>query len=459
MNTESPTREWNRRDFLRGGSLATAMMLMGGIPIRAEEKAEEDKPEVDPMASVNLNCAVIGCGAWGREILKTLGRLPAAHVLAICDGHEASLRRGAASAPGAEKCADYRQVLRRPDIQAVIVSTPSPLHRGVVLEALAADKHVYCEAPLAASVEDARAIARAARQAPRLNFQSGLQSRADPQRYHLVRFVRTGVMGRTLAVRSQSHKKRSWRLASADPLREKELNWRLECARSPGLIGELGVHLLDVANWFLLEHPVAVSGSGSVLFWNDGRDVPDTIQAVFEYPGGEVFTCHCSLTCSFDSEIELYHGTDSTIMCRERRAWMFREVDSPLLGWEVYARKETFYKESGVVLDANATKQKSLTQKASEDPLAKDETPLHYALKAFVRNSYTLQAGLEDFAANYGDGDTAALNESIAKTRALFVPAAGFKEGYEATVCVLKANEAILQGRRIELAKECFDLG
>jgi hypothetical protein len=91
--------------------------------------------------------------------------------------------------------------------------------------------------------------------------------------------------------------------------------------------------------------------------------------------------------------------------------------------------------------------------------LAKDETPLHYALKAFVRNSYTLQAGLEDFAANYGDGDSAALNESIAKTRALFVPAAGFKEGYEATVCVLKANEAILQGRRIELAKEWFELG
>jgi len=458
MKPETPTHEWNRRDFLKGSSLATAMMWMGGIPIRAGETSADAEPEVDLMASINLNCAVIGCGTWGREVLKTLGRLPAAHVLALCDGYEASLRRCAASAPGAEKYTDHRQVLARPDIQAVIVSTPSHLHREVVLDALAAGKHVYCEAPLAASLEDARAIAQAAKNAPRLNFQAGLQHRADPQRYHLVRFVRTGVMGRTLSVRSQSHKKRSWRLASADPLREKDLNWRLDRSVSPGLLGELGVHLVDVANWFLMGHPVAVTGAGSVLFWNDGRDVPDTVQAVFEYVGGELFTCHCALTCSFDSEHELYHGTDSTIMCRERRAWMFREVDSPLLGWEVYARKETFYKESGVVLDANATKQKSLTQKAAEDPLAKDETPLHYALKAFVRNSYSLQAGLEDFVANYDASDTAALNESLAKTRRLFVPAAGYKEGYEATVCVLKANEAILQGRRIEFAKEWFEL-
>jgi hypothetical protein len=208
----------------------------------------------------------------------------------------------------------------------------------------------------------------------------------------------------------------------------------------------------------MMHPPTAVTGHGAILHWRDGRAVPDTVQALFEYPAGEQVAYNAALTYSFDADYELFYGTHSTIMCRDRRAWMFKEVDSPLLGWEVYARREGFYKESGIVLDANSTKQTALSKKVVEDPLANDETPLHYALKAFVINSNLLQAGVEDYAAGFDASDTAGLRDYLATLAKRRVQAAGWREGLEATVTALKANEAILKAQRIVFDKEWFTL-
>ena len=81
-------------------------------------------------------------------------------MVAICDTYAPFLRRAKEAAPKAETYSDYRQVLAQKSVQAVIVATPSHQHKEVVLAALQAGKHVYCEAPLASNLEDARAIAR-----------------------------------------------------------------------------------------------------------------------------------------------------------------------------------------------------------------------------------------------------------------------------------------------------------
>ena len=119
---------------------------------------------------------------------------------------------------------------------------------------------------------------------------------------------------------------------------------RLIGSTSPGLVGEMGIHQLDTVSWFLNARPVSVTGFGGILNWNDGRDVPDTIQAVIEYPGDVFLSYEATLGNSFDSDYEMLFGTDSAVMLRANKAWMFKEVDSPLLGWEVYARKDEFYK-------------------------------------------------------------------------------------------------------------------
>src|SRR4029434_992834 len=119
-------------------------------------------------------------------------------------------------------------------------------------------------------------------------------------------------------------------------------------------------------------------------------------QLVVEYPDGVRLNYDATLANSFDADYEMYFGSDAAVMIRESKAWMFKEVDSPLLGWEVYARKDIFYKETGIALVANATKLAAIAEKASEaSPYA--DTPLHYALEAFLNNANEVGAAVEDF--------------------------------------------------------------
>ncbi|MCK6500835.1 MAG: Gfo/Idh/MocA family oxidoreductase, partial [Nitrospira sp.] len=353
--TAVESTDFNRRDFLKGSSAATLIAMLGGTPLVAPSVLGQDKAAAT-QSGVPLKVAVIGCGAWGREILNTLARLPSAEVVAVCDSYQAMLRRAKEPAPKAEALTDYKAILDNKDIPAVIIATPSHQHKDIVIAALKAGKHVYCEAPLAHTIEDARAIAAAAKEVSTQNFQPGLSLRSDPQRRFLLDFIRAGAAGKTAFARAQWHKKQSWRRTSPNEERERELNWRLAAATSPGLIGEISVHPLDNISWYLDGRPTAVTGFGSTVLWSDGREVPDTAQAVYEFPKGAQVACEVTLANSFDAEYEMIYGSDATVMLRGNKAWMFKEVDAPLLGWEVYARKDTFYKETGIALVANATK-------------------------------------------------------------------------------------------------------
>jgi len=368
------------------------------------------------------------------------------------------LKRGAALAPTAEKYDDYTKLIGNPEIQAVIVATPSHLHKEIVLAALAAGKHVYCEAPLATSVEDARVIAAAAKKNLKLNFQPGLQSRSDTQMVNLVKFVRTGVMGTNLKGRGQFHKKMSWRIASANPEREKAINWRLDNATSAGLVGELGVHQIDIANWFLGAAPTGATGIGSLTFYKDGREVFDNVHALLQYPDGVHYSYEATLGNSFDGEMGMFYGTDCAIMMRERRAWMFKEADAPLLGWEVYATKEAFYKESGISLKAGASKQADQAKKGTAADVADEKSALHYAIESFLINSHNLAAGVKDFADSYGEGSDDDLREFFKEQAKNRQPAADYTDGYVATVAAIKANEALLKGQPVVFTKELMEL-
>jgi predicted dehydrogenase len=390
-----------------------------------------------------------------------------AQLVAICDSYAPILKRTAASAPGATPVREYQAILDNKDISAVIVATPSHKHKDIVLAALKAGKNVYCEMPLAHTIEDARAIALAAKGAPaQVLFQCGLQVRCDPQRKFLLPFIRSGALGKTLMARAQWHKKTSWRTASASPEQEAALNWRLNKETSPGLIGEVGIHQIDQAGWFLNKHPVAVTGFSSLAFWNkdnrdapDDRDVPDTIQAVFEYPGGVRLMYDATLANSFDADYEMYYGSDAAVMLREAKAWMFKETDSPLLGWEVYAPKEEFYHATGIALIAGHSKSAAAPVKAANevDPPYVQAT-LAGALEIFLKNIANVDTALT-FAREAFKDDQEAINGQVADAVAHNKAAPGYLEGFQATALAIKANEAILAGKRLELKPDVFELG
>jgi predicted dehydrogenase len=433
-NTHETGHGLRRRDFLRDSSMAGLMMMAGAVELKPQdmpktEKQGDAKPDEKPPAPP-VKCAVIGCGVWGREILRTLARLPNAPVTAICDTYEPFLRRAAESAPQAEKQTDYRPALENKAVQAVIVATPTHQHRDIVVAALQAGKHVYCEAPLATTVEDATAIAKAAQAAAKLVFQCGLLFRSNPIHKHVVEFVRTGALGRSALARAQWHKRQSWRRASPNPEREKAANWHLSQATSIGLIGEIGIHDLDTAAWFFKDRPISVAGQGAIMAWNDGREVADTIQAVVEFGRHVRLLYDCTIVNSFDGHYQLFCGSDSAIVIRDSRAWMIKETDAPLLGWEVYARKDEFKpgKDTGISLVANASKLLAQGVDPAEAP-AESETPLYYALAELVDN----------------------INLSKA-------PSANAQAGFEATLVAIKANEAVNKGEKRAFQNEWFNL-
>ncbi len=442
----------SRRDFIAGSSLATVMAMMGGVRLMAEEgqTASAASAHVGPKVKVGL----IGLGGWGREILSTLGRLPQAEVAAICDNYPAFLKRSARQAPGAASESDYAKVIGRPDISAVIVATPTHQHREIAVAALQAGKHVYCEAPLAHSIEDARAIAKAAKDVPGQMFQAGLQFRADPQRHFLLPFIRSGAIGRWILARTQYFKKESWRRASATPEREKEINWRLDKDVSLGLVGEVGMHHLDQVSWFMDRRPIAVSGQGTIRLWDDGRNVHDTVHAHLEFPDAVNAYFNASLASSFGGESEAYHGSDATILMRESSAWMFKEVDSPLLGWEVYAKKEQFQKDTGIVLKVGGSKQASFSEE--EAKAEAEKTPLYYSMEAFLRNCSSVDVARKDFVEVFGGDDPRMLADHLAGVKR--VPTAGYEDGFRATVLAIKSAQAVAESKRIVFEDEWFEL-
>jgi len=445
----------NRRDFLKGGSFATLMAMMGGVELIAGESPAEPKPGTN-LELPKTKTAVIGFGPWGREILDHLFVLEQAEVVAICDNYPAMLRRAASKAPHVQQVADYQAILDNKDIQSVIIATPTHTHKDIAIAALKAGKHVYCEAPLAGTVEDTRAIAVAAKEAVGQVFQPGLQDRADPQRHFLLPFIHSGALGKSIFARSQWHRKTSWRQTSPNAEREQAINWRLNKATSLGLAGEIGIHQLDQAGWFLNAKPVAIHGFGSIAFWrDDGREVADTVQIIVEYPRGVRLISDLTLANSFDADYEMYYGSDAAVMMRESKAWMFKEVDSPLLGWEVYARKDSFYKETGIALVAGGSKQDILAAKAT-DAVAKPIPPIYHALNAFVGNAAEVTNSVAAYKESFASVGKKEVAEYLATLK--LVPAAGIQDGYNATVLAIKANEAVVNGGRVELKKEWFEL-
>jgi predicted dehydrogenase len=419
-------RKLTRRNFLKKSSLATLFGVTGGVEIVAERPAERRSER----RAEAMNVGLIGFGAWGREIAATLARIPEVRLAAVCDVYDVMLRRAERAAPDAARLTDYRAVLDDPDVHAVVVATPTHTHRAIAGAALDAGKHVYCEAPMAATVDDARALARAARDASDLIFHVGQQFRADPQYLSVSKFIRGGALGKAVMTRAQWHTKQSWRRTSPNRERERALNWRLDPSVSLGLVGEAGIHQIDTALWFLGARPTAATGFGQIMLWDDGRTVPDTVQSILAFPNGVHMIFDATLTSSFDGQYDLFYGSESTIMMRESKAWMFKEVDAPMLGWEVYARRDKFYKEEGIALLANATKLDA-QDLGPTDPIPGAETPLFYALKEFVDNFF------------FGP----------------FEPSAGYREGFDAAVVAIKANEAIAANTRLDLDPALFDPG
>ena len=373
-----------------------------------------------------LTVGIVGAGRQGRAIMGELQKIGDVTIGAIADTDARRLSSGKRRAPGADTFPDHRAMLDgRADIEAVIVATSTDQHRQVAIDALAARRHVYCEAPLAHTIEDARAIAAAARQSSKI-FQSGLQGRSNPV-YQLARtFFRSDSVRDLVSMQAQHNQKTTWRTPASGE-RERLLNWRLDPTRCAGLAGEMATHQVDVMQWYTERLPVSVVGRGGIQLHDDGRSVPDTISCMFTFDDGAVLQYHATLASSYGGRYEVLRGTNASIKLAWSHGWMFKEADAPTQGWEVYANRQQFHKDEGITLIAGATQ--LAEQGKLKEGVGLPHSSLYYALADFLKSvgegapvACTAEQGLRStvvgILANQAvsSGDTVAIDPAMLKS-------------------------------------------
>lgn len=239
--------------------------------------------------SDRVRLGMIGTGSRGQFLLENLLRTPGCEITALCDIYPPHLDQAAAKLGKPARLEhEYRRLLDDKTIDAVVIATPLYLHAPMVMAALAAGKHVYCEKSLALTIADCKAVARAAAQSSMV-FQIGHQRLFHRATLHALHQVLAGDLGPITQIRAYWHRNISWRRPVPSSALEPLLNWRLYRRYSAGLMTELASHHLHVANWFLGAPPLACVGYGSINYWKDGRDVFDNVNVIYKYPKGVSF--------------------------------------------------------------------------------------------------------------------------------------------------------------------------
>ena len=121
----------------------------------------------------------------------------------------------------------------------------------------------------------------------------------------------------------------------------------------------------------------------------------------------------------------------------------------------MYARKDVFFKETGIALVADASKS---GKQGKGDASGDGDAPIYFALNSFLENTMLVANAVEDFSATFDIKDMKALREYLVSIQKSKLPAATWQDGYESTVCVLKANEAVQKKGTIKFEKEWFEV-
>jgi predicted dehydrogenase len=282
-------------------------------------------------ANDRISLGHIGIGSRGSELAAMAGRLKDKQNLeltAVCDLWTVNRDRAAARAEKTYGRAprafdDMEKLLALPDIDAVIVSTADFQHSPHLKTVLDAGKHVYCEKPMATELADAKAARDTYRRAKRI-VQIGTQHRSEAYQRETKKIIDSGALGDISKVEIVwNYNGPRWRgRPEVKKIREEDTNWKKWLLNKPprpfdprayfefrlyrdfssGIPSQWMCHALDLIHYFMDDHfPRSVVAHGGVYAWHDGRENPDTFQALLEYPKGFLVSYSTSFGNDSDS--------------------------------------------------------------------------------------------------------------------------------------------------------------
>jgi len=310
----------SRREFLarsaKGGAAAAAVARssMGFI-------APPDSP------NDRLQLGFIGVGARVQSgLIQSAMAVPGVEVVGVCDAYKGRVERAISRTSGrARDYGNWKALVADPSIDAVVVATPDHWHRIQVVEALRAGKHVYVEKPMTLTIEDGPPMIAAAKESGRV-LQVGSQGMSSKTEETARDIVRSGKLGKVTMIRAtynRNTRSGAWLYpippdaneqtidwaaflgpAPKRPFsRERFFRWRCYWDYSGGIATDLFVHLLTSIHFVMdAKMPARVTAMGQNYLHQDTHEVPDTINAVLEYPEG--FTVNLSSTFNNEASAE-----------------------------------------------------------------------------------------------------------------------------------------------------------
>ncbi|HET7293567.1 MAG TPA: Gfo/Idh/MocA family oxidoreductase [Vicinamibacteria bacterium] len=294
----------SRRDFLKRAT-AASIATVAARPLAADEPPGCSAPSA---GGSRVGLATIGVGGQGTGDTKAALKVPGVELVAVADVYDGRLQR--AREVFCEKLVttrDYREILARPDVDAVIVATPDHWHAAMAIEALEAGKHVYVEKPMVHGLEEGLRLVEVQKRTGRV-CQVGSQ-RVSSLVYHKAKaLLAAGVIGELNLVEAWWDRNSAigaWQYTIPPDASPETVDWDRFLGPAPrrpfdaarlfrwrnyddygtGVAGDLFVHLFSGLHLVTgAVGPTRIMATGGLRHWKDGRDAADVMLGLFEYP-------------------------------------------------------------------------------------------------------------------------------------------------------------------------------
>ncbi len=453
MNSQKIKKEIDRRSFLRSTATIGAGLVLS--PTILGQTGDIEKAD-------DINVALLGAGAQGKVLVDAcmkMGKNSGIRFKAVCDiwayNRNWVSKRLKAYRHENNTYVDYQEMLtNEKDLDAVIIATPDFWHAEHTIACLKAGLHVYCEKEMSNTLESAKKMVEAAKETGKL-LQIGHQRRSNPRYiYCYEKLIKEAkLLGQITTINGQWNRSRSACEEIGAP-KGKEIdeatlnkygfgsmkqfmNWRWYKGLGGGPIVDLGSHQIDVYSWFLEANPKFVIASGGTDYWK-GRQWYDSVMAIYEYQTsqGTVRAFYQTITTnSRAGYYEAFMGDEGMLNISEaasswdgiyRESWVLPEK------WEKWVKK-------GYLKGTVEEQQESDTGAAAD--VRESPPPPKYDMAVEFHDPYH-KPHLENFF------------DTIRGKAKLNCPA---EIGYETAVAVLKVNEAVETGRKLEFKPEEFN--
>ena len=360
---------FTRREFMQWGAGAAAAGVAAKVTLLEPQRLWASPGPVAPSDTVRFG--IIGTGIEGCTLLQSSLSVPGVECVAAADLYDSRhiAAKEALGGKDIETTRDYRRILDRKDIDAVLVATPDHWHRKAVTEAVEAGKDVYCEKPMSHSVEDGLAMIEAVQKHDRI-LQVGSQRVSSILYAKAKEIWGSGKLGEVDTIEAawdRNTDSGAWVYPIPPDASEQTIDWntwldgapqrpfnptrffRWRCYKDygAGLAGDLFVHLLSGIHVVTGTNtpPQRALSTGGLYYYKDGREFPDLLWTMYDYPHFQV-VLRCNHNNNYQGEFFGFYGKKGTMLINgstltfKPQAPSAQPEDYSIYGWPEKLRKE-----------------------------------------------------------------------------------------------------------------------